>query len=484
LNTCSAVACNYEIYDNRKCIFHCDKNNWNYSKTNDEYIDPDSAYDEYLFRVENFWQEFNSLKEDEFHDYIFPLVDSTYINYSKNNITFINCTFLDDIYIKKQEDILAITIENSLLKFVDCVFYSEKILINKDIQTFIFHNGKMKKHASINIKTSHISHLDIQNIANCSLIIENSDFDKIKVIGSKFTKLVLVNLDLKENSTLLFEDLTIMTLLIEKLSQDSRYLQFNNMTISNNIDFRKIEFKNTYFNDLKIDKIKNNFKIEKTSFLGANFNSVSWGNLSSIEASRDTFRELKYVHDKQKDYINADIFYIEEMKRHRNYLQQLNKEGSNNIQDRFMFWINEQLSGFGSNWLLPVIWYILISLWFILYVKVQVYLNVDIDYITTIKLLTLSDLLIPLSTIMLLLVFIAYKFVSNKLILTLAISMTIYLLHAYLNNYHALNEFSDFINLKFNNEYKGFSFVWFLHKLITGFIIYHLVVSLRRKTKR
>ena len=76
------------------------------------------------------------------------------------------------------------------------------------------------------------------------------------------------------------------------------------------------------------------------------------------------------MHDQQKDYINADVFYVEEMKRHKNNLEQHEKDGNNNSQDRFVFWINEQLSDFGNNWILSALWYILISILFILSIKV------------------------------------------------------------------------------------------------------------------
>ncbi len=480
MNICSCASCNYEVYDVDKCIFHCDKKNWKYENTeaDNEYINPDSVYDEYLFRVENFWTKFSNLAEEEFHNFVFPLFDSIYIDYSKTKATFINCIFSDDIYIKKKENTLTSTITNELLKFEDCIFYSENISIDQDVQFLTFYNGTMKKHTSINIKNSYISYLDIKNISHCSLILENSDFDKIKVVSSKFTRLFLSNLDLKEYSTLLFEDLNVTNFFIEKLSQDSRYLQFNNMMISNNINFKKIEFKNTYFNDLKVNKIKNDFKIEKTSFLGANFNSVSWGDLSNIEASRDTFRELKYVHDQQKDYINADLFYVEEMKRHKNDLTQEKQDGNNNLQDRFMFEINEQLSDYGNNWILSALWYVCVSIAFILSIKVIESLNIDTTTILTLV-NSFSNIFFPL---VLIIAFIALS--KNRLIFTLGILTFIYLIHAYIYNYHALNEFADFINLKFNNKYKDISFIWFLHKLITGFIIYHFIVALRRKTKR
>lgn len=208
MNICSCASCNYEVYDVDKCIFHCDKKNWKYENTeaDNEYINPDSVYDEYLFRVENFWTKFSNLAEEEFHNFVFPLFDSIYIDYSKTKATFINCIFSDDIYIKKKENTLTSTITNELLKFEDCIFYSENISIDQDVQFLTFYNGTMKKHTSINIKNSYISYLDIKNISHCSLILENSDFDKIKVVSSKFTRLFLSNLDLKEYSTLLFED--------------------------------------------------------------------------------------------------------------------------------------------------------------------------------------------------------------------------------------------------------------------------------------
>lgn len=482
---CAHSGCSNESHNNDlKCILHCNKQDWlpkefiNNSDAEEEYIDPDEAYEEYLYKVEDFWQIFNTLKEEKFNGFVFPLFDSKFINYNKNKAFFINCTFLDDINITQEEDDLSIISIDSAVKFEDCTFYSKNIRISQDIAFFTLSNAQIINHSNININSSNISNLDIRKLFNCNLTIEDSSFDKIKIINSKFKTLALNNIDLKEQSTLLFEAIKVETFLLERLSQDSRYLQFNNMEIFNNINFRKIEFQNTYFNDFNADELKYNFKIEKTSFLGANFNSVSWGDISKIDTPRDTFRELKYVHDEQKDYINADNFYVEEMKRHKNDLLQESTENWRiHWKDKLIFLINEKLSNFGTDWLLSVMWYILVTVLFILLTKI----NLTADTIVPVMILWIfSELFI-------------YSFRNKKLIVhilnykleySLLVLLIIYYMYSNFLGFNPFNEFASFVNIKFNNKYEGCSFIWFLHKVITGFIIYHFIVALRRKTKR
>lgn len=150
---------------------------------------------------------------------------------------------------------------------------------------------------------------------------------------------------------------------LEKLSQKADYLQFNSIKVLNALKFYKVEFNNTYFNDFNIENITNKVKIEKTSFLGAKFNSFEWGNISIINASRDTFRQLKYVLDEQKDYIQANNFFVMEMKK---YKEELKNKSNAYWQDKFVFFLNEKISDFGRSWFLSVLWFLFISLFIII----------------------------------------------------------------------------------------------------------------------
>jgi hypothetical protein len=50
----------------------------------------------------------------------------------------------------------------------------------------------------------------------------------------------------------------------------------------------------------------------------------------------------------------------------------------------------------------------------------------------------------------------------------------------------SINNFFEFFNplsKKANSEFENVYWVWFMHKVISGFFVYHFVVALKRVTK-
>jgi hypothetical protein len=457
---CIHLNCYKNAYENNKCIFHCDKKTW----INEDY-EVDDYYEKWdLYKIEYFWQEFYELSEYELNNFIFPYFDN--LKYSNKNIEKINfhkCTFLDNVKIKN--------LSSNTIKFSNCLFNSQHIVIENNLDNFIFENlNNESDKLFIEIKNSTIANCKIYNIVNdkCNLNISSCSINKFKFLKSRIKEFSFYNINLNENSTLLLEDIIANKYTLEKVSQKSNYLQFNNIQILNNLKFNKIEFNNAYFNNFDIKNIKNKVEIEKTSFLGAKFNSFEWGNISIIKANKDTFRQLKYVLDEQKDYIQANNFFIMEMKKYREEL----KEKSNVYwQDKFLFFLNEKISDFGRSWFLSILWFIFISLLAVMGIKFYQHPTLDIDYHTYMILLT-SFMSLP---------YVIYK---KKISSVVVVLLSLYMLHAYSNLYNPFNEFANFLNLQIHEDYKPYSFVWFIHKLFTSFIIYHFIIALKRQTKR
>lgn len=97
---CSHLDCNQQVYENEKCIFHCEKNNW----INEDYEVDDYVEKWDLYKIEYFWQEFYKLSSYELNSFIFPYFDNLKYNdldTTIDEITFNECTFLDDIKINK-----------------------------------------------------------------------------------------------------------------------------------------------------------------------------------------------------------------------------------------------------------------------------------------------------------------------------------------------------------------------------------------------
>lgn len=80
---------------------------------------------------------------------------------------------------------------------------------------------------------------------------------------------------------------------------------------------------------------------------------MNGGNINEINATKDIFRQLKFVNDKQGNHIEANNFYAMEMKKHKEDISLEPLKG--NRQEKFIFWINEKMSNFGQNYIKPIL---------------------------------------------------------------------------------------------------------------------------------
>jgi hypothetical protein len=173
-----------------------------------------------------------------------------------------------------------------------------------------------------------------------------------------------------------------------------------------NLDFTltKVEFKNTIFEDTKLNNIK-------------------WGKF--ISADRDIFRQIKVVMDKQKNHIDFNFFHSLELEEYRKELK--NYKWYQNIEDKIIFNLNRWSSNFSQSWIRPLILLILFSA------------------------LTYSGL--------------CY---SNNL------------KECCINNFF---QFFNPLNKKVIDDFENIYAIWFLHKIISIFFVYQIIIALRRKTK-
>jgi len=337
-------------------------------------------------------------------------------------------------------------------------------------------------------KLEEISFTGIQ--INKLLIQDVSNINKIKLsnidIQSKLTltdmknlhDLKLYNVDFLENSKILFENLNINSFNIEKVSQDAKFIQFHHIDILENFISDRVEFKNTYFNDFDIAKtIK---KIEKTSFLDSHLNSVKWGKIFKIQATQDIFRQLKFVNDNQGNHIEANLFYTMEMEKYKSDILDNKSWLSNWWQDKLIFLFGKKLSNFGQSWFLPFLWILIFNLFFYVYIHLakDISINIPISFVIIITSWIFIGKL-------------PYELSSKKEInfytmqhmsIILALSLIIYLFE-----FGSLNDLAIFMNIKIpikDSIYDNFLYIWMLNKFITGFIVYHFIIALRRQTRR
>ncbi|MDD2829926.1 MAG: hypothetical protein PHW18_10165 [Sulfuricurvum sp.] len=322
------------------------------------------------------------------------------------------------------------------------------------------------------IKISKITIKDsiIDKIVSNNIILEHSIFDKFVLKNIQTDNLLLLNIDMVDGSKILFETILTKLLKIEQLSQKAKYIQFHNIDILEKFECERVDFKNAYFYDFNISKsIK---KITKTSFLDSNLSSVQWGDIFEIESTKDMFRQLKFVNDKQGNYIEANSFYSKEMESHKKEIFKKSNWYSPLWQEKIIFLLSENISNFGQSWFLALSWLILINLFF----YTIVYLNASLTLIfftTMIFSYYIGTLLVK-----------AIKFTTIKHISTM-IGVLIFI--SYLN-IGSIHSFTEFISIKMPNEcsivYKKYLHFWFLNKVLSSFILYYLVIALRRQTMR
>ncbi len=98
--------------------------------------------------------------------------------------------------------------------------------------------------------------------------------------------------------------------------------------------------------------------IETANFLGMpNFLNSE---VSQLNTNRETFRIIKNSFDKVGNHIEANKFFVLEMKKRRAEL-----EKTKDWQEKFVFKWNDRLSGFGQSYLKPFLWLVLaiVLLW-------------------------------------------------------------------------------------------------------------------------
>jgi|GEM_PF-4255175 len=345
---------------------------------------------------------------------------------------------------------------------------------------------------------SHLKEINFTGIQINKLLIQSiSDIDKITLfdtdILSKLTltdmkilhDLKLYNVDFLENSKILFENLKINSLNIEKISQDAKFIQFHHIDVFENFISDRAEFKNTYFNDFNIAKATK--KIEKTSFLDSHLNSVKWGKIFNIQANQDIFRQLKFVNDNQGNHIEANLFYTMEMEKYKNDTLDKKNWLSNWWQEKLIFNLNKKISNFSKSWFLPLLWIFIINIGFYLLTKISNISfnihNISLSLIILIFLFIFTKLISEISKSMQSENISYYVFQHLFIIISMLVIINIFDVGSLKDImwFSNIQSYKDFIEC---SKEKDIFKIWTIHKILLGFLIYHFVISLRRQTKR
>jgi uncharacterized protein YjbI with pentapeptide repeats len=315
---------------------------------------------------------------------------------------------------------------------------ADKIYIETKIKNLKITSSKYSVIDSLRIIYSEIENLLIDtHIINYLEITELKKEINLKIFNLISNKLYIHNTIFLESSKFILNNLKLKEFIFSNITQEWSEAVFENITVTEKfilekVDFQKAKFVNCDFSECEI-KIS-----DSVSFKDTLFKSVKWGNISRVTASRDTFRELKFINDSQGNIIEANNFYSEEMRRYKKEIEA--KPENFSVQDKVTFWLNEKISNFGQNWFRPILWFLILATF-------QYLINLGYE------------------------------------------NNTLYKIHEPWNIY--IEKFSDFLNnlaknilplKKFLN--KGFEFLSLFFYGIYITLIYHLTIALRRQTKR
>ncbi len=299
--------------------------------------------------IENLETFFQDCK---FHQYW--TVTKTELLKNVNNVTYQQCTFLEDVSVSDSDSKDKIIVSPL---FNDCTF--EKELSFEDISLLnpIFNN------------TNH-DYLKINR-----LIIRNCKIDKRFILNKIKSEYVLIKntefnakFEFKENiiNDISFINTNFYGLFDSFNAKFGKFYSFKNI-FSDFVGFEQcifghnteeialfryvtflsfVNFRSATFNfglDLKNINIK-----EPPNFLNIQ--------LLSKQSNRETLRIIKNSFDKIGNHIEANKFFVLEMNK---YKEELANKSLN--QEKIIFWLNEKTSNFGQNFILPIFWICIFS---------------------------------------------------------------------------------------------------------------------------
>jgi len=204
------------------------------------------------------------------------------------------------------------------------------------------------------------------------------------------------------------------------------------------------------------------------------------GEIFQIQASQDMFRQLKFVNDNQGNHIQANLFYTMEMEKYKSVVLDNKNWFSNCWQEKLIFLFGKKLSNFGQSWFLPLLWIMIFNLFFFasIHLAKDISINIPISFVILITCwIFIGRLPYELS-----LKKETNFYTMQHISIILALSMIIYLFE-----FGSLNDLAIFMNIKMPSKdsiYSNFLYIWLLNKFITGFIVYHFIIALRRQTRR
>lgn len=307
-----------------------------------------------LSNVEVFYQECEFFKD-------WRLTNSKVLE-NVNDTLYQNCIFYEDVGVFLHDDLKKHIFD--VIIFTDCSFEKRLKLNNSIFKSKVFNNAPELEFVASDIEVDNSiieSPFILNDVRINFLSLTNTNFKskfelkegKVKcavINNSNFENIFdsfLTEYEIFECSKSIFYDFVGFEQCVFYSSRNSPAVVFKHSTFLSFISFR-----NAVFN-LGLCLEEANFK-EPPNFFNV---QLEPGNPKLINTSRETLRIIKFSFDKSGNKIEANKFFVREMKR---YLQELSEDKDNfNLPDRIVLKINNFISGFGQSYVRPIVLYLL-----------------------------------------------------------------------------------------------------------------------------
>jgi uncharacterized protein YjbI with pentapeptide repeats len=457
---CSQKNCDLEVFENKKCVFHCDKSEW---KRKSDFII--SEYDleaEIIYfwdekKVNYFWFEFKKfieieidlskediyyrfsafefpeLKKDIFDGYTFR-TDLVFTNSCifEGNIEFFNVIFKKEVYFDDCKIKGNINLGKSI--------FEGRFTFNnmKNIKEGSFRFAKFEK--KVEFKETDCKEIDFYNVTFKDLV----DFYNSNFMGK-------TNF---ERTT--FKNISVLTKVIFKDDIDFKYTTFEKLAqFEETIFEKKLNLENTIIKD------KINFLKTKT----LNNENLKPENI----ANRETARIIKDSFEQQNNIIEANKFYALEMKEREEELSFLKEPFE---------WLVFKIHGISSNhsqdWILALFW--ILNITFSLFITEK---SIEIFSFNLIAFIPLISMIILGITVAI------FDNHTIRTIFLFILSFMNFGIFKIISEKHSLDCVSDKINpFSIMTELSKLDFSTMIYKITIAYLIYQLIISIRQNTRR
>lgn len=421
---CDYGICKHEVFQDNKCIFHCDK------EDNEKWGKP-TKY------VKKFWEELLIHIKKEEEDSTKDAILLTHYRFpcSPSNINQINI--------------------NKDLNIQSCIFlYKMTFLRVNFLKDVSFFKNKFLKKFGFNSCEIHQ-----KLIFNW----QNNDEEEKKEEDYSFKGLIFDGCEFIENANIEFFNADINQLVFLNNTNNAKKFLLTNVSIHEELYLKSMSLKEFDFNNVDLSKAMCNF--QHLSFDGVVFSKIKWGkNLQTRfyiddkkvkKADREIARQIKHTYDTQGDKINANKFHALEKALYKDELEEVNDAS---LQDKIIFNIENIVSQHGQNFLLPLFWIFFFGSMFTFFKS----LDLENSFL----------LIIPIVFITI------YNIDFDKLyykicFYSLSAIMILYVL------YFKLDCFFEMIDIT-----KGSEPIDFIFKILFLFLSYQLVMVVRKDTRR